>query len=169
MLLSERQWRDIKAVQWNTLETKRIRERIHDDKFMVGWCPRRERWVLARLIDTVVAISFGVRTIPTRETAPFIWKAWEDDDGNALHVRDPRLISYIRRCDIWRMGMDKYMLQYDHTDWLEECRNRSEEDELGYIAKQAYKEIKKDADALCGYTPRFGTSQKHFFQSNYTH
>ena len=120
MILSDAQWRDIKAVRWDKKESRRIQQRIHDDKLMVGWCPRRERWVIARLVDATVMVQFGVRTIPTSERAPYVWKRWEDDDGTPLDIRDPRLITYIQRCDLWRQDLSKYMAKFDHDDWVQD-------------------------------------------------
>ena len=165
MVLSETQWRDIKRVKWNTTESRRIREATHDDNIMVGWCGKNKRWMIARIIDVTVEMKFGVQVIPTREKVPYTWKVWEDDDGAFLNVRDPRLIPYIRRCDLWRQGSDKYMMQLDHVDLLEEQRERSEGDEIVYMAKDAYTRVKKMADSLCGYDTRPKPAQRFFFGS----
>lgn len=169
MILSDAQWRAIKAIQWDDQRSRSIQHQTNDEKLVVGYDGRRKRWVIGRIIDVTVMARFGVQTIPTKEKAPYVWKVWETDEGAPLSVDDPRLVSYIRRCDLWRMGADKYMLQFDRQEHFDEQRERSEEDDLGNMAKEAYSLIKKDADSLCGYTPRFGTSQKHFFQSDYVH
>jgi hypothetical protein len=166
MILSELQWRDIKRVKWNKGESRRIQEATHDDKITVGWCGKEKRWMIARIVDATVEVKFGVQIIPTRERVPYTWKVWEDDDGVALNIRDPRLIPYIRRCDLWREGVDKYMKQYDHADWLEEGKERSEQDDEDYTAKHLiYPRIKKAADALCGYNYNKSHSQRFFFGS----
>ena len=163
MVLTENQWRDVKNIQWNKPESRRVQRATHDDKLMVGWCNKRKRWMIARVIDATVMTKFGVQTIPTREKVPYTWKIWEDDDVSYLHVRDNRLIPFIRRCDLWRQGADKYMKQFDHADWLEECRDKSEGDELEYAAKQAFPRIKKIADSLCGYNYASGARPQRFF------
>jgi len=72
MLLTETQWNDIKRIKWNQKESNRIRERVHDDSLIVGWCGREKRWMLARIVDATVEIQFGVKTIPTKERVPFV-------------------------------------------------------------------------------------------------
>jgi len=166
MVLTERQWRDIKRIKWNDVETKRIRERVHDDKLIVGWCGKEKRWMIARVVPATVHMKFGAKTIATSEQAPFIWKRWETDEGVPLHIRDPRLIPYIQRCDLWRQGAGKYMLKFDHDDWLKEQKERSFSDDLRNIAKEAFPLVKAESDRMCGYVPRRPTSQKYFFGSN---
>jgi len=164
VVLSEKQWRDIKRVRWSDAESRRIREATYDDKLMVGWCGKNKRWMLARLIDVTVEVKFGVQVVPTRERVPYTWKVWEDDGGVPLNIRDPRLIPYIRRCDLWRTGADKYLKQYDHIDWLEDGRRLSQQDEDEYFAKHVvYPQVKKAADALCGYNYSKNHSQRFFF------
>ena len=163
MVLSESQWKDIKRVNWNKAESRRIQRDTHDDKLMVGWCNKKKRWMIARVIDVTVMTSFGVKTIPTREKVPYTWKVWEDDDGGFLHVRDRRLIPFIRRCDLWRQGSDKYMAQFDHADWLRDGRERSDGDELEYAAKQAFSRVKKWAYSQCGYDYMGAAKPQRFF------
>jgi len=166
MILSESQWRDIKRVKWNRVESRRIREATHDDQLMVGWCGKHKRWMLARIVDATVQVKFGVQTIPTREKVPYTWKVWEDDDGVPLNIRDPRLIPYIRRCDIWRTGAAKYVAQFDHADALEDARDLSQADDFEHAAKEAYSRVKKIADSLCGYNyMAAGKSQRVFARS----
>tara|TARA_R100000008_G_C3571815_1_gene162642 strand:- start:678 stop:1178 length:501 start_codon:yes stop_codon:yes gene_type:complete len=166
MVLSENQWRDIKRVKWNTKESRRIREATHDDQLIVGWCGKNKRWMIARIVDATVEVKFGVQTIPTREKVPYTWKVWEDDNGAPLGIKDPRLIPYIRRCDLWRTGAAKYLKQYDHLEWLADGQRRSEEDEQQYYAKHViYPRVKKAADALCGYNYNKSHSQRFFFGS----
>ena len=165
MTITERQWRDIKRIKWNSSESRRIRERVHDDKLVVGWCGKEKRWMLARIVSAVVQMKFGTKTIATSEQAPYIWKRWEDDNGMPLHIRDPRLIQYIQRCDLWRTGADKYMLQFDHADWLEEDKQRAESVEMRDLAKAAFDIVKKESDRLCGYVPARNGPQKYFFGS----
>ena len=165
MTITERQWRDIKRIKWNSSESRRIRERVHDDKLVVGWCGKEKRWMLARIVSAVVQMKFGTKTIATYEQAPYIWKRWEDDNGMPLHIRDPRLIQYIQRCDLWRTGADKYMLQFDHADWLEEDKQRAESVEMRDLAKDAFDIVKKESDRLCGYVPARNGPQKYFFGS----
>ena len=165
MVLSENQWRDIKRVKWSSSESRRLREATHDDRLMVGWCGKAKRWMIARIVEATVEVKFGVQVIPTREKVPYTWKVWEDDDGAFLHVRDPRLIPYIRRCDLWREGAGTYMKQFDHADWLEDSKERSEGDELEYMARDAYSKVKQQADSLCGYDIRPKAPQRFFFGS----
>ncbi len=166
MVLSESQWRDIKRVKWSSKESRRIREAVHDDQLMVGWCGKGKRWMIARIVDATVEVRFGAQIIPTRERVPYTWKVWEDDDGSPLHIRDPRLIPYIRRCDLWRTGSAKYLKQYDHLEWLAEGRKQSQRQEEEYVAKHLiYPRVKKQADALCGYNYSKSHSQRFFFGS----
>ena len=165
MTITERQWRDIKRIKWNSSESRRIRERVHDDKLVGGWCGKEKRWMLARIVSAVVRMKFGTTTIATSAHAASIWKRWEDDNGMPLHIRDPRLIQYIQRCDLWRTGADKYMLQFDHADWLEEDKQRAESVEMRDLAKDAFDIVKKESDRLCGYVPARNGPQKYFFGS----
>jgi len=119
--------------------------------------------MIARIVDATVMSSFGVKTIPTREKVPYTWKVWEDDDGAFLHVRDRRLIPYVQRCDLWREGAVKYMKQYDHANWLQECKEQSEGEELEYAAKQMFSQIKEQADSLCGYDYMGAAKPQRFF------
>jgi len=167
MILSDAQWRALKAIRWDNARSRRVQQLTHDDKLTVGYCARRKRWVVGRIIDVTVMARFGGQTIPTKERAPYVWKVWETDEGAPLSVDDPRLVSYIQRCDLWRMGANKYMLQYDKEERLEEQREKSEEDDLGYLAKDMYSLIKKGLDSHSGYVGG-RTSQNHFFQSNYS-
>jgi len=165
MILTETQWNDIKRINWNSKETNRIRSQVHDDSLIVGWCPKVKRWMLARIVDATVEVRFGVKTIPTKERVPFIWKVWEDDDGSYLNVDDARLIPYIQRCDLWRTGAGKYMQQFEGLEYIKEQRERSEGDELAYIAKQNFSRIKKVADSLCGTDVRPKAPDKFFFMN----
>jgi|TARA_B100000214_G_scaffold369874_1_gene343642 hypothetical protein len=166
MILTETQWNDIKRIKWNQVESRRIRERVNDDKVIVGWCNREKRWMIARIIDATVEVRFGVKTIPTRERVPFVWKVWEDDDGSFLDIKDARLIPYIRRCDLWRMGPDKYLLQYDHVNWLEEQRSKSALDDLVYHGtSEMWKSFKTVADAKCGTDVRHKKPDRFFFMN----
>jgi|TARA_R110000824_G_scaffold5326_1_gene24738 hypothetical protein len=166
MLLTETQWNDIKRIKWNQKESNRIRERVHDDSLIVGWCGREKRWMLARIVDATVEIQFGVKTIPTKERVPFVWKVWEDDDGSYLDIRDPRLIPYIRRCDLWRMGSSKYLLQYDKAERLEEQREKSTLDDLVYKGThEMWKPFKQIADQRCGTDVRHKTPDRFFFMN----
>tara|TARA_R100001594_G_scaffold141778_1_gene188110 strand:+ start:1449 stop:1946 length:498 start_codon:yes stop_codon:yes gene_type:complete len=165
MILTETQWNDIKRINWNSKETKRIRSQVHDDSLIVGWCPKVKRWMLARIIDATVEVQFGIKTIPTRERVPFIWKVWEDDDGTFLHIRDPRLVSYIRRCDLWRMGSAKYLEQYKSLEYIKEQRERSELENLAYAAKQDFGRVQKAAEALCGADVRHKAPDRFFFMN----
>jgi hypothetical protein len=168
MILSDAQWRALKAIRWDRTRSRRIQQLTHDDKLTVGFCARRKCWVVGRIIDVTVMTRFGVQTIPTREKAPYVWKVWETDEGVPLSIDDPRLVPYIQRCDLWRMGAGKYLLQYDKEEWLEGQRDKSEEDDLGYMAKEMYGLVKKDLDRAAGYMPARNIPQKHFFQSNYS-
>ena len=116
MILTERQWRNLKRVRWDDKQSRRVRQHIGDDKLVLGFDRKEKHWVIARLCDVTVMIQFGVKTIPTCETAPVIWKHWLDDDGTPLRVTDPRLISYIQRCDLWRQDSEKYHKQFDHAE-----------------------------------------------------
>ena len=165
MVLSEVQWNDIKRISWNSVETKKIRSQVHDDSLIVGWCPKVKRWMLARIIDATVEIQFGVKTIPTKERVPFIWKVWEDDDGSYLGIEDARLIPYIRRCDLWRMGSGKYLDQFASLEYIKEQRERSDGDELAYAAKQNFSRVQKAAEALCGTDVRPKAPDKFFFMN----
>ena len=166
MVLTESQWKDIKRIKWSQTESRRIREQIHDNRFIDGWCGREKRWMLARIVDATVEIQFGVKTIPSRERVPFVWKVWEDDDGMPLQIRDPRLVNYIRRCDLWRMGAEKYLQQYDDVQHLEEQRQRSESDEIHYAAKHAiWDSAKKLGDQLCGADVRHKAPDRFFFMN----
>jgi hypothetical protein len=166
MVLSESQWRDIKRIKWNRVESRRIQQATHDDQLMVGWCGKHKRWMIARIVDATVQVKFGVQTIPTREKVPYTWKVWEDDDGVPLNIKDPRLIPYIKRCDIWRTGAAKYVAQFDYADALEDARDLSQADDFEYAAKEAYSRIKKIADGLCGYNyMAAGKSQRVFARS----
>jgi len=161
MILSDSQWRELKKIRWDPKESKRIQTSVYDDKLVVGWHSQSSNWVLGRLCDVTVLVQFGVRKVPTREQAPIVWKHWLDDDGTPLNIRDPRLVPYIRRCDLWRMGIDKYMVQFDKQDWIDDQKERSEEDDLGYIAKHlVYPRIKEEADKMCGYTNRSPIERK---------
>lgn len=162
MVLTERQWRDIKRIKWSDAESRRIRERVHDNKIIVGWCGKEKRWMLARVVSATVHMKYGAKTIATSEQAPFIWKRWETDEGTPLHIRDPRLIPYIQRCDLWRQGGQKYMLQFDHAEWIEETKEKSDGDELEYAAKQAFDRIKPLAKNKVGYIPKHPVSTKWF-------
>ena len=163
MVLTGRQWRDLKGIRWDKRESKRIRQRTHDEKLLVGFCPIRKRWVIARLVTATVEVKFGVKTIPTRETVPYIWKIWEDDDGSFLPIQDPRLCQYIRRCDLWRMGTAGYLQQYTDEEWKQEQRDRSESDDVYNMSKDLYSLIKPTADKMCGFVPRINTFQKHHY------
>ena len=166
MVLTESQWNDIKRIQWNKIESNRIREQVHDDKLIVGWCGREKRWMIARIVDATVEIQFGIKTIPTRERVPFVWKVWEDDDGMPLHIRDPRLVTYIRRCDLWRMGKGKYLQQYEDVKYVEDMREKSELDEIQYIAKHAiWDSAKTLGDQLCGTDVRHKKPDRFFFMN----
>lgn len=168
MVLTDSQWRAIKRIRWNDSHSRRIRQRIGDDKLVVGFDGKAEHWVIARLCSVTVMTQFGVRTIPTRETAPVVWKHWLDDDGAPLHIQDPRLVPYIQRCDLWRQGVDKYIKQFEHTEWLEDQQEKSEEDDLGYIAKHlAYPRVKEESDRLAGYISRTPVSRKWFEPKQY--
>ena len=79
MILSDAQWRALKAIRWDSARSRRIQQLTHDDKLTVGFCARRKRWVVGRIIDVTVMTRFGVQTIPTREKAPYVWKVWETD------------------------------------------------------------------------------------------
>lgn len=160
MVLTESQWRRIKRIRWDKKQSRRIRSSVHDDKLIVGWDSKSKRWHIARLIDATIQIKFGVRTIPTKEVVPYTWKVWEDDDGSYLHIGDPRLIPYVQRCDLWRTGAQKYMLKFEHDDWLEEQRDRSDDDNLLYLAKQAYSRVKAQSDSMCGYVSRSPVERK---------
>jgi len=162
MILSERQWRDIKRIKWNDAESRRIRAMVHDDKLIVGWCGKEKRWMLARVVPATVQMKFGAKTISTSEQAPLVWKRWEDDDGTPLNIRDPRLVPYIQRCDLWRQGGQKYMLQYDHADWIEETKERSASDDLEYLGKQAFDRVKPLMKNQAGYIPKHPVSTKWF-------
>ena len=163
MILTEKQWRAIKRIRWDNIHSRRIRQRIGDDKIIVGFDRKAKHWVLARICDATVMTQFGVRTIPAREKAPGIWKHWLDDDGMPLRITDPRLIEYIQRCDLWRQGPAKYLKQYDHIDWLEEQKDASEEDNLGYIAKHlVYPKIKEESDRMAGFVNRSPLERKYF-------
>ena len=164
MILTESQWNDIKRISWNKVESKRIREQVHDDKLIVGWCGRQKRWMLARIVDVTVEIRFGVKTIPTKERVPFVWKVWEDDDGVPLGIRDPRLVHYIRRCDLWRMGADKYIKQFDDIEYIDDMKEKSELDNMHYIAKHAvWDSAKKLGNQLCGTDLRPRKDDRFFF------
>ena len=166
MILTETQWNDIKRISWNQTETKRLREQIHDDKLVVGWCGREKRWMIARIIDATVEVRFGIKTIPTRERVPFVWKVWEDDDGLPLGIRDPRLVPYIRRCDLWRTGSDKYLKQFDDIKYIEEMKEQSEVDDIHYAAKHAiWDSAKKLGDQLCGTDVRHKKPDRFFFMN----
>ncbi len=75
---------------------------------------------------------------------------------------DPRLASYVQRCDLWRTGADKYLRQFEHTDWIQEQKDESERDDILYSAKQAYDRIKPLADSVAGYVPKYPVSTKWF-------
>ncbi len=163
MILTERQWRNLKRVRWDDKQSRRVRQHIGDDKLVVGFDRKEKHWVIARLCEVTVMVQFGVKTIPTRETAPVIWKHWLDDDGTPLHITDPRLVSYIQRCDLWRQGADKYIKQFEHTEWLEDRREASEEDDLGYIAKHLiYPRVKEASDKMAGFVNRSPLERKFF-------
>jgi len=168
MVLTERQWRGIKRIRWNDSHSRRIRQAVGDEKLKVGFDRKAKHWVIARLCEVTVLTQFGVRTIPTRETAPVVWKHWLDDDGTPLHILDPRLVSYIKRCDLWRQGADKYLKQFEHTEWLEEQADRSEVDELGYIAKHLiFPRVKEESERLAGYVNRSPIERKWFEPKKY--
>ena len=161
MILAEGQWKRIKRIRWDKTHSRRIQQSVHDDKLMVGWCRKSKRWQVARLVDATVQVQFGVKIVPTRETVPYTWKIWEDDDGKPLNIMDPRLIPYIKRCDLWRTTVDKYMLHYEREDQIEAQQEKSEEDELAYIAKHlVYPRIKEQADKMCGYVNRSPIERK---------
>ena len=169
MTLTERQWRATKRIKWSSSHTRRVRAQIHDDRLMVGYNQKARAWVLARLCPATVMVSFGVRTIPTSETAPVVWAQWRDDgtktpehpQGIPLDINDPRLIPYIRRCDLWRQGASKYLQQFEREDWLEDCKDRSEDDDLHYIGRHlAYDRVKAASDSVCGYVNRSPIERK---------
>jgi len=163
MVLTGKQWGALKRIRWSDTHSRRLQQRVGDDKLVAGFDRKAKHWVLARLCDTTVMTKFGVRTIPTRETAPIIWKHWLDDDGVPLRIDDPRLITYIRRCDLWRQGPAAYLKQYDHQDWIEDQKDASEEDELGYIAKHLiYPRVKEESAKMCGFVNRSPIERKYF-------
>jgi|TARA_R100000008_G_scaffold53684_1_gene32657 hypothetical protein len=169
MTLTERQWRAAKRIKWSDKHTRRVRAQIHDDKLMVGYNQKERVWVLARLCPATVMMQFGVRTIPTSENAPIVWAQWRDDGittpehpaGIPLDIMDPRLIPYIQRCDLWRQGAAKYIQQFDHLDWLEESKDRSEDDDLMYIGRTlAFDRVKEASDKVCGFVNRSPIEKK---------
>lgn len=121
--------------------------------------------MLARIIDATVDVQFGIKTIPTKERVPFIWKVWEDDDGSYLNIRDPRLIPYIRRCDLWRMGSGKYLEQFSNLEHIKEQRERSELDDMAYAATQDFGRLQKAAESMCGTNVTPKGPDKFFFMN----
>ena len=162
MIFSEKQHKALKAIRWDKIRSRGVQQQCHDDRLQVGWCGKRKRWVIARIVDAVVMSQFGDRTIPTSEKVPYVWKVWQDDNAQPLSVDDARLVPYIRRCDLWRMGVDKYMLQYDPQDWIDSTKERSEADDLRLKALDAFDRVKAFSDGQCGYVPKHGVSTKGF-------
>ena len=162
MILSENQHRSLKAIRWDGVRSRAVQGQTHDDKLVVGYDGKRKRWVIARVVQCTVLSKFGSRTIPTTEQVPFVWKIWEDDDGLPLSIDDPRLVSYIRRCDLWRQGVDKYMLQFDKQDWLDDCAARSERDDVYHKAGEAFDKLKPYMKNQVGYIPKHPVSTKWF-------
>ena len=68
MILTERQWRNLKRVRWDDKQSRRVRQHIGDDKLVLGFDRKEKHWVIARLCEVTVMIQFGVKTIPTCET-----------------------------------------------------------------------------------------------------
>ena len=162
MILSESQHRSLKAIRWDDVRSRAVRSQTHDDKLTIGYDGKRKRWVIARVVQCTVLSKFGSRTIPTAEHVPFIWKIWEDDNGLPLSIDDPRLVPYIQRCDLWRQPVDKYMLSFDRQDWLDDCKERSESDDVYHKAGEAFDKIKDLHGNPCGYVPKYPVSTKWF-------
>lgn len=169
MVLTEAQWRRIKEIRWDKGESRRVGQLVDNKNLMVGWDRQQGVWLLAHLCDVTVLSSFGVRTIPTAERAPVVWNQWRDDgaqseehpSGVPLSIRDPRLVPFIRRCDLWRGGARNYLKKFDHDDWLDEQKQKSEDDDLHYIAKHlAYPRVKKQSDQMCGSVSRSPVERK---------
>ena len=171
MVMTDRQWREWKKIRWDAKESRRIQQLVGDDKFQVGWHREKKVWCLGRLAPCTVMVQFGVRTIPTKEMIPqpISWE-WRDDGiktkehpaGVPLPIHDPRLIDYIRRCDLHRWGStDQYLAQWRHSEWLEEQKQASEDDDLKYQAKTIiYDRVKDHNEKIFGYVSRSPVQRK---------
>lgn len=118
-VMSEEDYRRTMALSWNTTHSTRVRQHTGDDTLRVAFSPDRGCWVVARLRETQVAKRFGVRVLTDVEMVPWIWGEWRQDPTDPtsapLSIEDARLISWIQRCDIQRIGARAFNDALDHA------------------------------------------------------
>lgn len=75
-VLNERQYREIKAIQWNNRWTDRIRRDMHEPKACIGWDAEQGVWLFAFLVRTAVKRAYGTRGAVEYEDVPVVWDQW---------------------------------------------------------------------------------------------
>lgn len=113
VLLSEEGWSKIRALDWNTTYSRRVREGTGDDGLRVAFDPERGCWVVATLRKVQVTKHFGVQRIADTEVVPWVWGEWREDptdpDTAPLSIEDPRLIPWIQKSSLVRTGPEKFL------------------------------------------------------------
>jgi len=110
-VISDRQYRQIMALNWKTLHTERVKRETGDDRSCVAYDANTPRaggpcWLLARYVVAIVKAHDGKREILTTTMVPYVWAEWRDGAGRALSIDDPRLGEYMRSCDRHRHGSE---------------------------------------------------------------
>lgn len=107
--ISDRQYRQIMALDWKTLHTERVKRETGDDRSCVAYDATTPRaggpcWLLARYVVATIRNHDGKREVLSTAMVPYVWAEWRDGTGRALSIDDPRLGDYLRACDRHRRG-----------------------------------------------------------------
>jgi len=129
-MLHEEGWAKIRALDWNTTYSRRVREGTGDDGLRVAFDPERGCWVVATLRKVQVVKHFGVQRITEMETVPWVWGEWREDptdpDTAALSIEDSRLIPWILKSSLVRTGPEKFLADVELARQNKERELRNE-------------------------------------------
>ena len=129
-MLHEEGWAKIRALDWNTTYSRRVREGTGDDGLRVAFDPERGCWVVATLRKVQVVKHFGVQRITEMETVPWVWGEWREDptdpDTAPLSIEDSRLIPWIQKSSLVRTGPEKFLADVELARQNKERELRNE-------------------------------------------
>lgn len=98
--ISEAAYRAVESLGWRNEYTAQVSRETGVATFCMAYNPHRHVWLLANRIRMRVAAGFQAEASPRYEMVPYVWGEWRDDNGLPLAPYDPRLVAYVRKCDL---------------------------------------------------------------------
>lgn len=145
--LAQEDYEHLKSLQWNNPATMRLRQAIGDDKLAIAWDPKAGCCLLARSHPVLVNWKGKPQGFVECYRPWAFWLELCFGGGDvALSMNDPRLVDYVRKCDLWSAHNEFQHL--DENDAAKQARREKEDaDDLRDHLKEDESKFKQMVEA----------------------